>query len=90
MLSVGPVLGDSDRENMEWKKAINSLDKRVRSACEGLDGPLRGERRSYVDGRLVPNEFVGFRTGRFSRKDSHLMVHATVPVGPVEDRDGVL
>jgi len=47
-----------------------------------------GERSGDAD--LVPNEFVGVRTGGFSRGAPHLMVRAAVPVGPVEDRDEVL
>jgi len=90
VLSIGAVLGDSDRENMEWKRAIGDLRKRVQAARVRVVSPLNLNVVFHVDGRLAPNEFTGVRTGRFSAKAAHLMVQAAVQLGPVEDREEVL
>jgi hypothetical protein len=90
VLSVGAVLGDSDSESLAWRRAIGSLGKQVMGAREGVESPLRVNVVFHVDGKLVPNEFTGVRTGRFSKSDSHLLVQAAVPAGPVEDRRRVL
>jgi hypothetical protein len=89
-LSIGAVLGDADAENMSWKRAINALSKQVQAIREGVTSPVRLNVVYHVDGKLVPNEFEGVRTGRFDQRAVHLMVQAAVPVGPVEDRQAVL
>ncbi|TXK17710.1 hypothetical protein [Homoserinibacter sp. GY 40078] len=90
VLSVGFILGDSDAENNAWGLAIRSVMKQVIKASEGVVSPLRVNVVYHVDGKLAPNEFEGVRTGRFSRRDSHLMVQAAVPPGEVSDRYEVL
>ncbi|TXK17711.1 hypothetical protein [Homoserinibacter sp. GY 40078] len=90
VLSVGAILGDSDAENRAWKLAIRSVMNEVIEAREGVVSPLRVNVVYHVDGKLAPNEFEGVRTGRFSKKDSHLMVQAAVPPGEVSDRHEVL
>lgn len=89
-LSVGAVLGDSDSESLTWRGAIASLGKRVIEAREGVESPLRVNVVFHVDGKLAPNEFTGVRTGRFNKRDSHLLVQVAVPVGEACDREAVL
>jgi hypothetical protein len=89
-LTIGAVLGDSDAENMAWKRAINRLGKQIQKARQGVDSPMRLNVVYHVDGKLVPNEFTGVRTGRFRKSDTLLMVQAAVPPGPNDDRGGVL
>jgi hypothetical protein len=89
-LSIGAVLGDSDPESLAWRRAIGSLGRQVMQAREGVVSPLRVNVVFHVDGRLVPNEFVGVRTGRFNKRDSHLLIQAAVPTGEASDRYEVL
>lgn len=90
VLSIGAILGDSDSESLAWRRAVGSLGKQVMEAREGVESPLRVNVVFHIDGELVPNNFAGVRTGRFSKKDSHLLVQAAVPSGAVLDRHDVL
>ncbi|MDQ1743138.1 MAG: hypothetical protein QOE23_1477 [Pseudonocardiales bacterium] len=89
-LSIGAILGDSDAENMAWKRAINAVSKQVQALRAGVDSPLQVNVVYHVDGRLVPNEFEGVRTGRFDKRNAHLLVQAAVPAVPTVDRNAVL
>lgn len=89
-VSIGAVLGDSDAENMAWKRSINELGKQVVARREGVTSPLSVNVVFHVDGKLMPNEFKGVRSGRYSEQTAHLMVQAAVPPGPVNDRRSVL
>lgn len=89
-LSVGAVLGDYNAENNAWKSAINELGRQVMELREGMSSPLNVNIVFHVQGRLAPNEFSGVRTGRFSKKNSHLMVQAAVPSSAAEDRTATL
>ncbi|MGN6218879.1 MAG: hypothetical protein ACTHNQ_05200 [Microbacterium sp.] len=89
-LSIGAVLGDSDTESMAWKRSISELGKQVILLREGRSSPLNLNAVFHVDGKSAPNDFIGVRTGRFSKATSHLMVQAAVPPGPVADRRDVL
>ena len=89
-LSIGAVFGDPDATNMAWKRAINALGLQVQSARVGVVSPLRVNVVYHVNGRLVPNEFAGVRTGRFSAKNAHLMVQAAVPDAASPDQPEVL
>ena len=90
VLSLGAVLGDSGPENMAWRRAVSSLGKKVAEAREGVESPLRLNVVFHIDGTLVPNEFEGVRTGRFSSRDSHLLVQAAVPAEATAERNDVL
>ncbi|WP_146184913.1 hypothetical protein [Agromyces badenianii] len=63
---------------------------RTTPIAELVESPLALNVVFHVDGKLAANEFTGVRTGHFSKKDSHLMVQAAVPSGPVENRQAVL
>jgi hypothetical protein len=89
-LSIGAVLGDSDAENTAWKRSISELGKQVIELREGRKSPLNLNVVFHVDGKQAPNDFIGVRTGRFSKGTSHLMVQAAVPTSPVTDRREVL
>ena len=90
VLSVGAVLGDSDAENVAWRRAISALGKQIQEVRRGVHSPLRLNVVYHVDGKLVPNEFTGVRTSRFRKKDAHLLVQAAVPPGATKDRRAVL
>ena len=90
VLSIGAVLGDSDPENMAWKRAIHALSREVKALRDGVDSPLRVNVVFHVNGKLAPNEFEGVRTAKFDGQAAHLMIQAAVPPGPAEDRRSVL
>lgn len=89
-LAIGAILGDSDTESMSWSRAIGSLSRQVETLSRGLTSPVRVNVVFHVDGRITPNEFAGVRTGRFTKKQSLLVVQAAVPPGPADDRHGIL
>lgn len=90
ILEIGGVLGDSDSESMKWARAIGELSREVETSGPWAASPLRVSVQFHVDGRLAPNEFVGVRTGRFNRRDAHLVVQAAVPNEVGVDRRAVL
>ena len=90
MLSIGAILGDSDAENMAWKRAINALTKQAQARRADVSSPLGVNVVYHVNGRLVPNEFEGVRTGWFDKERRHLVVQAAVPDEPTDDRSAVL
>lgn len=89
-LSIGVVLGDSDAENKAWKLSISELGRTVMALRENRTSPLNLNVVFHVNGKLAPNDFIGVRTGRFSKGSSHLVVQAAVPPDPVADRRSVL
>jgi hypothetical protein len=89
-LSIGAMPGDSDAENRAWKLSISEIGKEVMALREGHTSPLNLNVVFRVEGRLALNDFIGVRTGRFSKGSSHLMVQAAVPPGPVVNRRSVL
>lgn len=91
VLSIGAVLGGTDPETDAWQSAIGGIMHQVIAARAGVTSPLRVNAVFFVRGDVSPSlDFTGVRTGRFSRKDAHLMVQAAVPEGDVEDRTQAL
>ena len=86
VLSIGVVYGGTREVDQYWKPELSRLRQQIISARDGVDSPLCVNVVYHVDGKLVPNEFKGVRTGSFSRKAMHLMVQAAVPPGPVDGR----
>ncbi|MHA7271468.1 hypothetical protein [Arthrobacter sp. HLT1-20] len=84
-LSIGAILGDSDSESMAWSRQINALSRKVQNARQDITSPLRVNVVFHVDGKLAPNEFVGIRTGSFSKKRSMLMIQVAITLDQVDD-----
>lgn len=84
-LSIGAILGDSDSKNMAWSRQINTLSQKVQIARQDIVSPIRVNVVFHVDGKLAPNEFIGIRTGRFSKKQSKLMIQAAISLDHVDD-----
>ena len=91
-LSIGAVLGDVDESNRRWKESISrvGLDVQEADRASAEESPLRLNVVFFTPGKYNTSPFEGVRTGRFSKKDCHLMVQASVPAGPVDDRRAVL
>ena len=90
VLSVGAVLGDSDAASIGWSRLIGALSRKVELFAVGMSSPLCVNVIFHVDGRLVPNDFEGVRTGRFTRSKSMLVVQAVVPLTSVESEETML
>jgi len=85
VLSIRAVLGDADAENGAWKRAINAVSGALQSRRSDVSSPLCLNVVFHVNGRLVPNDFAGVRTGRLDPQARHLVVQAAVPDEPADD-----
>ena len=83
-LLVGAILGDADADSLAWSRAIGVVSARAESLSVSLATPLRLQVEIHVDGRTSPNEFLGARTGRFSRAKSLLVIQVAL-AKPVSD-----
>lgn len=79
VLQMGIILGDGDRESMAWTGRIGALRSELSSLLETIESPVKVQIEFHVDGRMVPNEFVGVRAGRYFKKTSVMVVQAAVP-----------
>lgn len=89
-LLIGAVLGDSDTKSMAWSRVIGALSREVEQLSIGLSTPIRVNVVYHVDGRVVPNEFEGVRTGRFKKAKSLLVVQAAVPANIPDEPERLL
>jgi hypothetical protein len=90
-LSIGIVLGGTAEVDRIWRPELTRLAKEVVAARADVGSdPLRVNVVFHIDGTQSPNEFHGVRTGRFSRRDQHLMVQAAVPPASVQDQRSAL
>lgn len=79
MLSVGAVIGGSSVANQPWRTAITELTRRIKGARTGIEAPLNVNVVFHVPGNIAKPEFVGVRTGSFSKRDALLMVQVALP-----------
>lgn len=84
VLTFGAVLGDSDALSRRWGAALGDLTRQAKIAQDGVTSPLRLYVAFHLDGRLVPNEFTGVRTGR---RDAQGWLSVQVALIPEEGRD---
>jgi len=78
-LSLGWITGGSTVANKPWDSAIRDLCSRIDDARNGIDAPLNLNVVFHVPGNILKPEFVGVRTGRFSKSRALLMVQVAVP-----------
>lgn len=79
VLSIGSVVGGSTPTNRTWRDAIRDLTSRVIAARSDVEAPLNVNVVFQVPGDVIKPDFDGTRTGRFSKKDSLLMVQVALP-----------
>lgn len=68
---------------------MTRLTRRIAALQAGVVTPLNVNVVYHVPGEILAPDYEGVRTGRFSRRDSLLMVQAAVP-SSAEDKDAVL
>jgi hypothetical protein len=90
VLSIGSVVGGSTPTNRRWRDAIRDLTSRVVEARSDVDSPLNVNVVFQVPGNIIKPDFDGTRTGRFSKKDSLLMVQVGLPEEVPEDVEAYL
>jgi hypothetical protein len=89
-LSLGWITGGSTLANKPWDSAIRDLCFRIDDARKGIDAPLNLNVVFHVPGNMLKPEFVGVRTGRFSKARALLMVQAALPEAPPPNPMGYL
>ena len=78
-LSLGVVVGGTTSANKPWGNSIRDLSIRIDDARKGVDASLNLNVVFHVPGNMLKPEFVGVRTGRFSKSRALLMVQVAVP-----------
>ena len=67
--------------------AVKRLAKRVIEVRTGVTTPLAVNVVYQIPGEHAQPDFVGVRSGRFSRKDLRLLVQVALPPEPMADAD---
>jgi hypothetical protein len=88
-LSIGSVVGGAGLAARQWNEPLTRLTRRIAELQAGVVTPLNVNVVYHVPGEILAPDYEGVRTGRFSRRDSLLMVQAAVP-SSAEDKDAVL
>ena len=79
-LSIGVSVGGTGAEARAWgDAAAMALARRVKLLRDGVDTPLKVNVVYDVPGEVVSLDYEGIRTGRFSKRDSLLMVQVALP-----------
>lgn len=78
-LSIGVSVGGTGGDARRWGDAAMDVARRVKELRDGVNSPLRLNVVYHVPGEVVPVDFVGVRTGTFSRSERLLMIQAAVP-----------
>jgi hypothetical protein len=79
VLSLGSIVGGSTLANKPWDGVIRDLTIRIREARRGVEAPLNLNVVFHIPGNMLKPEFVGVRTGSFSRSRALLMVQVALP-----------
>jgi hypothetical protein len=83
-LSIGFVQGGPDADP-RWKDALLELGRRVIRARQDVETPLSVNVVYQVPGRFLSPDFIGVRTGRFSKQEVLLLVQVALPPVPSDD-----
>ena len=69
----------------DWGDAVMQLSRRSGDTLDGVDTPLRANVIFHVPPAVVPVDFSGMRTGRYSGRASQLGTAGTPPPSVEED-----
>lgn len=85
-LSIGAVAGGPGVDR-SWSRAVMALGRRVIELREDVSTPLCVNVVFQIPGRFLTPEFVGLRSGKFSRKDRCLQVQVALPADSTPNPD---
>ena len=85
-LSLSAIAGGTTASR-NWELAVKRLANRVIHERGGVTSPLAVHVVYQIPGEHARPDFVGVRTGRFSRKDLRLLVQVALPPEPSADAD---
>ncbi len=84
-ISLGSIVGGATAANRLWRDAIKDLGQGIRNARIDVEVPLSLNVVFHVPGNMLKPEFVGVRTGIFSKSKSLLMVQVAIPESAPSD-----
>lgn len=85
-LALGAIAGGTSASRA-WEMAVKRLAKRIIEVRTGVTTPLAVNVVYQIPGEHAQPDFVGVRSGRFSRKDLRLLVQVALPPEPTADAD---
>jgi hypothetical protein len=90
ILTFGMLVGGSSADGKSWEKAIWDMSYRIDRAMMDLKTSLKLNVVFHIPGNMLKPEFIGVRTGTFSKKMSLLMVQVAIPEALAEDVPGYI
>ncbi len=75
------MVGGTGQEARRWGDAAMEIARGVKALRGGVESPLNVNVVYQVPGEVVPVDFSGVRTGRYSSAERLLLVQAAVPGG---------
>lgn len=75
-------MGGTSQDARRWGDEAMDLARRVKALRVDIESPLNVNVVYQVGGDVVPVDFSGVRTGRYSSADKLLLVQAAVPEAP--------
>jgi hypothetical protein len=80
-LSVGVVTGGV-RASREWSQAVLGVARRVAELRGDATSPLSVNIVYHIPGEVFTPDFEGVRTGRYSAKETLLLIQVAIPTEP--------
>lgn len=77
-------MGGTGQDARRWGDQAMDLARRVKALRVDVESPLKVNVVYQVGGDVVPVDFSGVRTGRYSSADKLLLIQAAVPEAPVD------
>ncbi|MGV8857604.1 hypothetical protein [Rhodoglobus sp.] len=81
--SLGVIVGGTSADSRAWGDAVMELARTVIEERAQVESALRVNLVFQVPGEVLPVDFSGVRTGRYSRNERLLLIQAAVPQSPV-------
>lgn len=83
-------MGGAGHAARRWGDEAMDLARRVKALRVHVESPLNVNVVYQVGGDVVPVDFSGVRTGRYSSADKLLLVQAAVPEAPEDNSKATL
>ena len=80
-ISVGAINGQGPGA-IEWRRGLAELEIRLRRLRDSVESPLNVNVIFLIPGPTAEVDFVGLRTGSFSRRRNGLIIQVALPEYP--------